>query len=145
MKRTANQRVGKSMADRLSRFADQLERSDHPVEEFSRERFTARKFTIQPPPRITAAKLRSLRESFHASQAVFAKFIGTSPSALRDWEQGTREPNGVALRLFQVMQVGDERVHGIFKDSIARLVGVAAHSKPVPGRTGKKKAKTARS
>jgi DNA-binding transcriptional regulator YiaG len=34
-----------------------------------------------------------------ASQTIFAQFLGVSPSAVQDWEQGLKPPHGAACRL----------------------------------------------
>jgi putative transcriptional regulator len=43
-----------------------------------------------------------LRAKFHASQRQFARMIGISVRTLRNWEQGTRRPQGTARALLRV-------------------------------------------
>ena len=43
-----------------------------------------------------------VRQTFHASQDTFAKFMGVSVSTLRNWEQGRRRPTGAARVLLTI-------------------------------------------
>lgn len=55
-----------------------------------------------PPKPIKPDEIRRIRESLHASQAVFAHFLCVSPKAVQSWEQGTRRPQSTALRLLAI-------------------------------------------
>jgi putative transcriptional regulator len=55
-----------------------------------------------PPKPIKPEEIRRIRESLHASQAVFAQFLCVSPKAVQSWEQGTRRPQSTALRLLAI-------------------------------------------
>jgi DNA-binding transcriptional regulator YiaG len=52
-----------------------------------------------PPKRLKPQEIRHIRESLHASQAIFAHFLCVSPKAVQSWEQGSRRPQSTALRL----------------------------------------------
>jgi putative transcriptional regulator len=55
---------------------------------------------VPPPPKpLKPGEIRDIRESLHASQAVFAHFLCVSPKAVQSWEQGVRRPQSTALRL----------------------------------------------
>ncbi len=43
-----------------------------------------------------------VRQTFHASQDAFAKFMGVSVGTLRNWEQGRRRPTGAARVLLTI-------------------------------------------
>lgn len=45
------------------------------------------------------AEVKATRELLGASQAIFAQFLGVSASAVQDWEQGAKPPQGSACRL----------------------------------------------
>jgi len=45
-----------------------------------------------------------LRGDLGFSQAVFARVLNVSPSTVRAWEQGVREPDGPALRLLDILR-----------------------------------------
>jgi len=55
-----------------------------------------------PPAALKPAEIRRIRESLHASQAVFAHFLCVSPKAVQSWEQGSRRPQNTALRLLTI-------------------------------------------
>ncbi len=55
-----------------------------------------------PPKPLKPAEIRQIRESVHASQAVFARFLCVSAKAVQSWEQGVRRPRSTALRLLSI-------------------------------------------
>lgn len=87
--------IGGKIVSRLKRFAESLERGDDIT-----ERFTCRtvKLNLEPKP-YSAELVQKTRAKLHASQAIFAQFLGVSVKAVQDWEQGLETPNGAACRL----------------------------------------------
>jgi len=83
------------MVDRLKRFAEALETTDSIP-----ERFTCRtvRLNLEPTP-YSPEQVKAARETLRASQAIFAQFLGVSPAAVRDWEQGVKPPLGSACRI----------------------------------------------
>jgi putative transcriptional regulator len=69
-----------------------------------RVEITARRATVTPPPRYTAARIRSLRTRLGLSQPVFAGMLNVSGSTVRAWEQGARAPEGPSLRLLEIAE-----------------------------------------
>lgn len=57
---------------------------------------------MEPAPEYSAAEIRQIRHDLSVSQQVFADILNASASAVRAWEQGTREPDGPTRRLLQV-------------------------------------------
>jgi len=57
-----------------------------------------------PPKRLKPQEIRHIRESLHASQAIFAHFLCVSPKAVQSWEQGSRRPQSTALRLLAIAE-----------------------------------------
>ncbi len=55
-----------------------------------------------PRKRLKPQEIRHIRESLHASQAIFAHFLCVSPKAVQSWEQGSRRPQSTALRLLAI-------------------------------------------
>src|SRR5260370_42266976 len=55
-----------------------------------------------PTAALNPAEIRRIRESLHASQAVFAHFLCVSCKAVQSWEQGSRGPQSTALRLLTI-------------------------------------------
>jgi DNA-binding transcriptional regulator YiaG len=58
---------------------------------------------LPPPPKpLTPTQIRAIRQSFHASQAAFARIINVSPNAVESWEQGLRRPRKATLKLLTI-------------------------------------------
>ena len=53
--------------------------------------------------RTNAENIKALREKEHVSQAVFAAYLNTSPSKVRQWEQGNKKPRGTSLKLLNLV------------------------------------------
>jgi putative transcriptional regulator len=68
---------------------------------------TLREFdALCPPPPVRnfgAADIKGLREALNFSQAVFARYLHTTASTVRKWEQGETQPTGPALKLLNVI------------------------------------------
>jgi putative transcriptional regulator len=87
--------IGGELVRRLERFTKTLENTTD-----IHKRFTCKtiKLNLKPheyPPEL----VKETRELLHASQAIFAQFLGVSLSAVRDWEQGLKSPGGAARRI----------------------------------------------
>lgn len=57
---------------------------------------------VAAAPAYRANRISALREKLHLSQPVFAAALNVSPETVKKWEQGTREPDGAALRLLEL-------------------------------------------
>ncbi len=55
--------------------------------------------------------IKTIRQKLHQSQSEFAFMIGVSPSTLRNWEQGLRQPEGPARALLTVAQKNPAAVY----------------------------------
>ena len=57
------------------------------------------------PPKQTEIgdRLKAAREKLHLSQSQAAKAWGISVRSLQQWEQGQREPRGLALRALEAI------------------------------------------
>ena len=69
-------------------------------------KLTMREFeAICPPPvrEFLPADIKQLRESLRFSQPVFARYLHTTASTVRKWEQGETHPSGPALKLLNVI------------------------------------------
>jgi putative transcriptional regulator len=53
--------------------------------------------------RYDAAHIKAIREKAHVSQAVFAAYLNTSPSTVKQWEQGCKKPRGTSLKLLNLV------------------------------------------
>jgi putative transcriptional regulator len=92
---------------RIASFRDQMRQSLADLQSIIDEkqtptgdgRFTVRTVEVAPPRVYTPATIRGVRDSLGTSQALFAQIIGVSPSLVRAWELGTRDPSPLARRL----------------------------------------------
>lgn len=81
------------------------------------ERFTMRTVELDLEPRqFSPEEVRALRESLRASQAVFAKLIGVSVSALQAWEQGN-PVSPMARRLLEFVERDREEFLELLRSS----------------------------
>ena len=56
------------------------------------------------PPPLKPKEIKRLRQRFHVSQPVFARYLNTSESTVEKWETGAKRPSGMALRLLSVIE-----------------------------------------
>ncbi len=56
------------------------------------------------PDSIEPAQIKSIRESQHVSQPVFARYLNTSESTVEKWEAGVKKPSGMAIKLLMIVQ-----------------------------------------
>lgn len=53
---------------------------------------------------LSANKIKKIRRCAGISQAVFAKIINVSVSAIKQWERSERKPSGAALKLLNLVE-----------------------------------------
>lgn len=58
---------------------------------------------LTPVKDFTAYEIKLLRLKEHVSQAVFARYLNTSPSTVKQWEQGGKRPRGTSLKLLNII------------------------------------------
>jgi putative transcriptional regulator len=51
----------------------------------------------------SSEQIQHIRRRHKISQAVFAKYLNTSLSTVRQWEQGQKEPSNIALKLLSIV------------------------------------------
>ena len=56
------------------------------------------------PDAIPAEQIKALRERNNVSQPVFARYLNTSASTVKQWESGDKHPSGMALKLLSIVQ-----------------------------------------
>ncbi|MBS9427055.1 helix-turn-helix domain-containing protein [Photorhabdus akhurstii] len=59
---------------------------------------------LTPIESLSPEEIRSLREREHLSQPVFARYLNVSKNLISDWERGTKNPGGPALRLLTIVK-----------------------------------------
>ena len=75
-----------------------------PEATLTRRMFSAGAAEIDPAPAYTARHVADLRDKLKLSQPVFAAALNVSSETVKKWEQGTREPDGAALRLLELAE-----------------------------------------
>jgi len=60
---------------------------------------------LKPVPDLSSREIRMLRLREKVSQSVFAKYLNTSASTIKQWEQGDKHPRGTSLKLLQIVKV----------------------------------------
>lgn len=58
----------------------------------------------QVPADMGPAQIKEIRERSHVSQPVFARYLNTSASTVKQWEAGAKRPGGMALKLLSIVQ-----------------------------------------
>jgi putative transcriptional regulator len=68
---------------------------------YEQEKLTLKTTTVKPQERrlLSAEEIRSIREKYNMSRALFANFMHISPRTLEKWELGTTKPNEQASAL----------------------------------------------
>ena len=59
---------------------------------------------LAPVEPLEPIEIKRIREGTHVSQAVFARLLNTSLSAVQKWEIGQKKPAGTALKLLHLVQ-----------------------------------------
>lgn len=59
---------------------------------------------IIPEVQLTTCQIKEIRENLNLSQTVFAKLLNVSPSSIRQWEQGKRQPTGATQVLLDLLK-----------------------------------------
>lgn len=70
------------------------------------EETTLREFDalcLPPVQPLTPCEIKAIRQRCKVSQPVFARYLNTSPSTVRQWERGVKRPRGTSLRLLDIV------------------------------------------
>ena len=57
-----------------------------------------------PEVTLTTYQIKEIRDNLKLSQTVFAKLLNVSPSSIRQWEQGKRQPTGATKVLLDLLK-----------------------------------------
>lgn len=57
-----------------------------------------------PEIQLTTNQIKEIRENLSLSQPVFAKLLNVSPSSIKQWEQGKRQPTGATQVLLDLLK-----------------------------------------
>lgn len=69
-----------------------------------RRPMTARDAVVEPPRQYGGPETQRIREGLGLSQSVFARVLNASPETVKAWEQGKRQPDGMALTLLEIAE-----------------------------------------
>ena len=59
---------------------------------------------IEEAPVFNPKDIAHIRKGVNVSQSVFAMYLNTTVSTVRQWEQGDKKPSGIAARMLQLVQ-----------------------------------------
>ena len=92
---------GAKIVAALERFRDTIE-DGASIE----ERYTVRRARLNLVPRtFDPEQVKQVRAALGLSQPMFGQFLGVDVKSVRSWEQGLREPSGLACRFLEEIQV----------------------------------------
>ncbi len=57
-----------------------------------------------PDVQMSTIQIQKIRNQMNLSQTVFARLLNVSPSSIRQWEQGKREPTGATKVLLELLR-----------------------------------------
>jgi putative transcriptional regulator len=92
--------MGKNLKEVIHETAKDLHKAGVMSEQTMRE-FDV--LCLPPLKHYTPLQIKRLRKHNHASQAVFAAYLNTTPSTVQKWEQGQKHPGGLALKLLNLV------------------------------------------
>ena len=58
---------------------------------------------LPPVKDYAPSQIKRIRLRNKVSQAVFAAYLNTSPSTVRQWEQGLKKPSGISLKVLNLI------------------------------------------
>jgi len=67
---------------------------------------------IEKAPEFNAKEIARIRKGVNVSQGVFALYLNTTASTIRQWEQGDKKPSGIAARMLQHVQKNGLEIFG---------------------------------
>jgi putative transcriptional regulator len=53
---------------------------------------------------IRPEQIKKIRQRSHVSQPIFARYLNTSASTVKQWEAGDKRPSGMALKLLSIVE-----------------------------------------
>lgn len=59
---------------------------------------------LPPIEKLTPSQIKRVRVTAKVSQPVFAAYLNLSPSTVRQWENGDKEPSGPSLKLLNIVR-----------------------------------------
>jgi len=101
---TAKSTIGAKLIESLEEFSAALKKDGKVC-----DKFTHRRVVLNlKPVKYNAKSVKATRLLLRASQSIFAKFLGVSPSAVRSWERDMNVPSAMACRFMDEIQRNPE-------------------------------------
>ena len=125
-KRVRERSLGEEIIAGL-REAVAYERGEGKAAKVTRATLASQSAEVAPAPSLGPGSIASLRERLQLSQPVFAAALNVSAETVKKWEQGTREPDGAALRLLEIADAHPEWI-------IDRIASATEPTKTARGR-----------
>lgn len=72
------------------------------IEKYGRPQGRKTILSCKPIKEYSATEIKALRNKLGVSQPMFAKCVGVSKKAVEKWENGTNNPSGPVLRMFDL-------------------------------------------
>lgn len=95
------------------------------------QKYNARKVALAAPTsEFGPERVRAAREALQASQAIFAQLLGASLETVRAWEQGKKNPSGIATRFLDEIARNPDYWRGRLRD--LTLIKVVTTVAPAP-------------
>lgn len=129
-KRSETRSIGDEIVTGLEE-ALAYERGELADAKVTRATLASQSVEVTAAPSYRANRISALRDNLRLSQPVFAAALNVSPETVKKWEQGTREPDGAALRLLELAEQHPQWI----------LERLSANSTPEPSRPSRIKAK----
>lgn len=109
-------RTGAEIVGALTEFYEVLKEGGS---EAVAHRFTVRTVELNLEPRTyTGEDVKKVRRILGLSQALFARFLGASVSAVRSWENGGQSPSKMACRFLDEINHNPE----VFKERVRNAI-----------------------
>ena len=70
------------------------------------------------PSAYTPTKIVATRDLLAVSQGMFAQFLGVSPSTIRAWEQGAKDPSNMACRFMDEIRKNPDYWRNRMRESL---------------------------
>jgi putative transcriptional regulator len=72
-------------------------------------------FKKMPVEPVSREQVKAVRQLVHMTQAKFAAVLGVNPITIRFWENGQRNPDGMARKVIRLLKIRPELVNDLAK------------------------------
>jgi putative transcriptional regulator len=102
--KTKKKSLQKPNPKKLMRVMHGIERNLRKIDAI--EALTMRKFDVKSLPEVkelSSIQIKKIRMREKVSQPFFARCLNISPTTVKKWEQGKNKPNGISLKVLNVI------------------------------------------